>query len=643
MPFNLSDKNIKYFILFYTFIYMILHYQAHIYITGGYLPPDSDSLSYQYYALDALRAIAAKTFNIHTFLFGNDIDSVPPVYKITLLLAYLFGGLNSGSEYLINYLIVLLGGYYLGKISFFIYKNTIVQYLTFLAYITLHGVTIFSLYDTRNDTLTITFYIMAIYYLFKSDFFYDLKYSIIVSLLIALALLSKSAFTGYIALPFFSLLCLIYKTDNKQIRYRNVVIGSIFIFLSIVWYYIVKYNAIIDYYSYWSHELASIVYEQYNLETFYDKVIFYPQSTLNHFGYLFFLFIPFLVYELLLILFKKQNLSFNIKKELVFLVSLIILPYIVLYANGSYSIVADLYMVPFILIIMMSLFDRYKKHQFIYILLFLFIGFIGLYNVAQHYSKPVLNSINYKHFIYELDKITNKYSSSEKSCDTLFSDLDLEMKTIEYINMKDVYLRSKSTLSIADVSYKTKVAPNLSADVIYNKIKNKSNILLITSSSKGPKWININKKWRDLYTLIKADKDMLKIGEIDTYLDKTKVEVYLKSDISYGLSSDGWLLNQSIFYIVANPGKYLIKIVNLNNISNIDELFLKNKEGKIYNLKKEVVSSNVQYSCVLDSNETITTFSIYSNKPLMPSSVSNSQDNRSLLFYKPRITIERKD
>lgn len=622
-------------------MYMILQYQAHMYITGGYLPPDSDSLVYQYYALDALHTIADKTFSMYTFLFGNDIDSVPPVYKIALLLSYLFGGLNSGSEYLINYFIVLLGGYYLGKISFFIYKNTIVQYLTFLAYITLYGVTIFSLYDTRNDTLTITFYIMAIYYLFKSDFFYDLKYSTIVSILIALALLTKSAFAGYIALPFLFLLCLIYKTDNKQIRYRNVIIGFVFIFLSIGWYYIVKYNAIIDYYSYWSHELASIVYEQYNLETFYDKVIFYPQSTLNHFGYLFFIFIPFLAYEVFLLLFKKQNISFNFKKELVFLVSLIILPYMVLYANGSYSIVADLYMVPFILIIMMSLFNRYKKHQFVYISLFLFLSLLGFYNVVQHYSKPALNKINYKHFVYELDKIASEFSSSEKSCYTLFLDLDLEMKTINYVNMKDAYLRNQSTLKIADISYKTSVSPSLSAVEIYNNIKKRSNILLITNRSKGPQWIHINKKWKELYTLIKNDKDMLKIGEIDTYLDKTKVEVYLKSNIGYELSSDGWLLNESTFTIIGKPDQYLIKIINQNNISDIAELFLKNDETNVCKFKKETINSNTQYSCVLDSNETISSFLIYSNNPLIPSSISNSQDNRSLLLYKPIITIKR--
>ena len=93
-------------------------------------------------------------------MFGNDMSHIPPMYKIILLLSYMLGGLNSGIEYLVNYSIVLVGGYYLGKISLLLYKNYIVQYLTFLFYITMHGIVVFSFYDTRNDTLTLTLYII---------------------------------------------------------------------------------------------------------------------------------------------------------------------------------------------------------------------------------------------------------------------------------------------------------------------------------------------------------------------------------------------------------------------------------------------------------------------------------------------------
>lgn len=638
---KINSKPIYIFTLFFTLAYLILHYQAHMYLTGGVIPPNSDSLSYQYSALDALHSIATNTFSLQTFLFGDDINHVPPIYKSVLLFSYMIGGMTSGSEYLINYFIVLLGGYYLGKISFLIYENKNLQYYTFLAYITLHGVTVFSFYDTRNDTLAITLYILAIYYLFKSDFFYDRKFSIVVSVFIALALLTKSAFAGYIILPFILLLFMVYKTDKNHIRFKNIVLSTSLIVLLIGWFYAIKFHAIMDYYTFWSHELSSVVSDQYNLRTVYDKIFFYPKSTFDHFGFLLYFLALLWVHQAFLILVKKRTISFGRNDKVIFLLSLIIFPYTVLLATGSYSIVVDLYMVPFILIIMMSVLNQYREHKLLEIMTLSVIAILGFSNILHHYKMPLSKNIDYYSFSYQLDKIISQYGTQEKSAFALFDDLDLDMKTIAYTNMKNTYLRNKSYIKIADVSYKTRVSPKLTATNIYSTIKAQSDIILITDKSKGPTWININKKWEKLSSIIKTDKDMVKLGDIAAYADQTKVDIYIKNNINYNLSLDGWLLNSSTLTIIANPNKYLIKVIDISKMSNINKLFLKTEHGDSYPLLKNVSDGVNIFTCELNIDKINNTFYIYSDKPLVPSKTSNSTDKRSLLLFKPKITLQR--
>lgn len=626
-----------YFTILYVMVYFLLHYQAQIFISNGMLPPHSDSLSYQVYALNALQSISINNFNLGEFIYGDINESVPPLYKILLLFSYLLGGLESSSEYIVNYILVIISAIYLGKISLFLFKNKVLFYVTLLAFITLNGINNFSIFDTRNDTLTITLYIMGVYYLFKSDLFLYKKESIIVALLISLALLTKSAFAGYILLPFFLVVLVLLITNEKSQRLKNLFLALFIVIVLISFYYFPKYQAILDYYSFWSKELSSIVYEQYNIKTLSDKLMFYPQSTLNHFGYTLYLFLPFslvFIYKV----FKNENSFFQKNlKFYILLAGFALLPYLILIINGSFSIVADLYMVPFLLVILVGILNGIKN-RLILNLIFSILILIGINNIIKHYQNPVENDLDYKKFTSQLQKILSDNQLINKNIYPLYYDLDLNDKTIDYLNVKDKISRKISNIETSNISYKYRVDPRLNYNEIYDYIKSNTEILLVADRQIGPSWMKINKEWNNLYSKIKQDEDFKLIGTIDAYFDGTKIHVYAKNSVSYNLTSDGWLENNSSISINSKKGTFILSIEDIYNYSNINELYIEDMSGSQYPCK--VLNSEI-YECVVENSSDITFYKIKSTEPLIPSLQTNSKDNRKLLFFKPKINLDR--
>ncbi len=626
-----------YFIIVYVMVYFLLHYQAQMFISNGVLPPHSDSLSYQVYALNALQDISENTFSWREFIYGDLNESIPPLYKFLLLLSYMLGGVESGSEYIVNYFLVLISGIYLGKISLLLFKNKHLFYITLVAFITLNGINSFSIFDTRNDTLTITLYIMAVYYLFKSDVFLYRRESIIVAIIISLALLTKSAFAGYILLPLFLSVLILFTNNQKSQRFKNIFLALFIVILLISFYYFPKYHVILDYYSFWSKELSSIVYEQYNIKSLSDKLMFYPQSTLNHFGYtlyIFLSFLPFFVYQV----FKKKISIFQVDiKFYILLIGFALLPYLILIVNGSFSIVADLYMVPFLLVILTGFLTNIKHNQ---ILNLIFVAFtlIGINNIIKHYQNPVENDLDYQKFSSKLQSILSKNNLDNKKVYPLFYDLDLNDKTIEYLNVKDKTLRKISNIETSDIDYKYRVDPRLSYDEIYDYIKSYTDILLVTDRQIGPTWIKINKEWDNLYFRISQDEDFKLIGTIDAYFDGTKINVYSKNSVNYNLTTDGWFENNSKISINSKKGTFMISIQDIYNYSNIDELFIEDMDGSLNSCKVKQIKL---YECTVEKSEGISFYTLKSNNPLIPSIKTNSTDNRELLFYKPKINLHR--
>jgi len=626
-----------YFTIVYVIVYFLLHYQAQMFISGGILPPHSDSLSYQVYALNALQNISTNNFSWGEFIYGDINESVPPLYKILLLFSYLLGGLESASEYIVNYILVIVSGIYLGRISLFLFKNKYLFYITLLAFITLNGINNFSIFDTRNDTLTITLYIMAVYYLFKSDIFLYKRESIIVAFIISLALLAKSAFAGYILLPFFLVVLILSTTNEKSQRFKNLFLALSIIILLISFYYFSKYHAILDYYSFWSKELSRIVYEQYNIKSLSDKLMFYPLNTLHHFEYTLYLFLPFslvFIYQV----FKKKIPFF--KKDLKFYILLAgfaLLPYLILIINGSFSIVADLYMVPFLLVVLVGFLSSIKN-RLILNLIFSLLILIGIKNIIKHYQNPVENDLDYQKFSLQLQNILTNNQLINKKIYPLFYDLDLNDKTIEYLNVKDETLRRISNIQTSNIGYKYRVDPRLSYDEIYDYIKSNTEILLVTSRQIGPSWIKINKEWNNLYSKIKQDEDFKLIGTIDVYFDGTKINVYAKNSVNYNLTTDGWLENNTKISINSKKGSFVIKIHDVNNYYNIDDLVIEDISGSLYPCKIQQVK---YYECKIEKTDGISSYVLKSSTHLIPSHQSYSLDDRELLFFKPNIYIMR--
>jgi hypothetical protein len=608
---------------------------------GGILPPHSDSLSYQVYALNAVKAIASNSLSFHEFIYGNTYESIPPLYKFFLMFSYMLGGIVSGSEYVANYFLVIISGVYLGLISLLVYQNKHLFYLTLIAFITLNGISLFSLFDTRNDTLAITLYIIGVYYLFKSNFFIHRRESIVVAVAISSALLTKSAFAGYILLPFVLILSIIVVNNERSVRFKNLLVTFVIVICLISFYYIPKYSAILDYYSFWSKELSSVVYEQYNIKSFIDRLMFYPISTFNHFGYTIYIFLPFIIISIFRLNTKEIFFGQMNNKPIIALIGFSFLPYIILILNGSFSIVADLYMVPFLLVILIGFLSKIKHIVILDIIFAIFIA-IGMNTIVKHYQNPVENNLDYKKFSSELHSVLTQNKVKDKKIYLLFYDLGLNDKTIEYLHVKDTLLRTKSNIEASNISYKYRVNPKLSSDEIYQHVKANSDIVLIANQKKGPSRMKINQEWDALYKTIRQDEDFRLIGTIKAYFDGTEVAVYVKNNVIYELTQDGWLLNGASISINSNKGKFKLYIKDTYNYYEIKQLEIEdsNHEKSYCRIIQDEQSKYIE--CLLNKEEGISHYKLRSDKPLIPSLVNKSLDTRELLFFKPEFLVERR-
>ena len=469
----------------------------------------------------------------------------------------------------------------------------------------------------------------------RHDIFLYKKESVLVAIIISLALLTKSAFAGYVLLPFFLIVSILFTSNEKSQRFKNLFLALFIIISFISFYYFPKYHAILDYYSFWSKELSIIVYEQYNIKSFSDKLMFYPQSTLSHFGYTLYIFLPFSLVFIYQLFNRRISFSHIDLKFYILLTGFALLPYLILIINGSFSIVADLYMVPFLLIIFVGFFAniKYKK---IFNLIFVAFIMIGINNIIKHYQNPVENDLDYQKFSLQLQNILSNNQLSNKKIYPLFYDLDLNDKTIEYLNVKDKTLRRISNIKTSTISYKYRVDPKLSYDQIYNYIKLNTDILLVTDRQLGPSWIKINKEWKNLYFEINQDDDFKLIGTIDAYFDGTKINVYAKNSVNYKLTGDGWLENNSKISINSNKGTFIIKVYDMNNYYTIDDLEIEDMNGSLYPCK---IKQTKYYECMVEKSDGVTDYELKSNTPLIPSIENKSLDNRELLFYKPDIIL----
>ena len=263
---------------------------------------------------------------------------------------------------------------------------------------------------------------------------------------------------------------------------------------------------------------------------------------------------------------------------------------------------------------------------------------IGINNIMKHYQNPVENDLDYKKLTSQLQKILSDNQLINKNLYPLFYDLDLNDKTIEYLNVKDETLRRVSNIKTSNINYKYRVDPRLSYDEIYDYIKSNTDIALVTNRQMGPSWIKINKEWNNLYSRIEQDEDFKLIGTIDAYFDGTKIHVYTKNSVNYNLTSDGWLENNTKISINSKKGSFVIKIHDVNNYYNIDYLVIEDIIDSLYPCR---IKHQNYYECMIEKEDGLGLYRVKSTNPLIPSYQSNSLDGRELLFFKPTIHFQK--
>lgn len=211
-------------------------------------PPAWDEAKHTWISLEFLHSFQSLTsgnFSLKEFLLPFSDAYGPSIRLFTGFLLFVFGPSIKLAQFVgtITFLLSILMTYLLGKI---IFKNE---------WIGLLAAFIFSfylvIYDNSRwlllDIGMVFFILLSIYWLIKSNFFEDKKYSLFTFLSFSLVALTKLQGLIYFIFPFGYSLVLIIK-NKKLYRFRKIILGA-FGFLSLVSLWILpNMRNIIEYY-----------------------------------------------------------------------------------------------------------------------------------------------------------------------------------------------------------------------------------------------------------------------------------------------------------------------------------------------------------------------------------------------------------
>ena len=640
-----TPTNKLYLILLFTGVALLvvfLHFQAEGNLRGE-IPPHSDSLAYQNKALFDVHRWQKGEFSLSQFLFSDGdgpLMPLPPLHKWSLQLGYLVFGINNSSPYIISGLWLALGA--LG-IFLIVFQLTTDHKLAFASGLLLMGIPAaleWGFKGTRNDWPAASLCVLGFYFVISSGFWKNRWRSLLTGVCWGAALLVKGSTSGLLgstALIFLGIVLLKRHTISWQ-QLQNFVLSALVTLLLAGWFYLLRYNDLIDYYTFWARTNLSNVKTQYALDSSTTSFLFYANNLISQLGTLsFFLAVLGLIGIIWILLFSKHHVKKETRSILIGIVVFAFSPYPILLLNGSLAQIADIFMLPFFVLLGVTgiwyliPFKKIFCRVLLFFVILLNIGSLIAHNQSQYYQG--IDTKKAAADFFELLRSNDYTKADNTNIYALYRDIYFIPDTILNIFYRSPILRNRYNLSVPSMSLEAHASPTMSAAERFRILTDNSGIFLMSDRPKGFQWISINQQWKELYQLVQTDPRFFLMGHIKAYDDGSGINVYVKKRLSFSKEADGWIINGTVLKLFARPGNYQILVEGNPHGDSVKDLSILLDNGQQY---EGVVTKGKRRRAFLFEvpiSQRSTQLKLHSSSPVIPLTLNTSStDNRELLL-----------
>ena len=642
-----NSKNKLHLILLFAGVALLivfLHFRTEVNLRGE-IPPHSDSLVYQNKALFDIHHWQKGEFSWSQFLFSDGektnggqtkFITLPPLHKWSLQLGYLVFGINNSSPYIISGLWLALGA--LG-IFLIVFQLTADYKLAFASGLLLMGFPAaleWGFKGTRNDWPAASLCVLGFYFVISSDFWKSRWRSLAAGACWGAALLVKGSTSGLLGSPaliFLGIALLKRHTISRQ-QLQNFGLSAAVTLLLAGWFYLFKYNDLIDYYNFWARTNLSNVKTQLALDSSTTSFLFYADNLISQLGKpLLFLIVLGLIGIIWILLFSRHPVKKETRLILIGIIVFAFSPYPLLLLRAPLARAGDIFMLPFFILLgvtgvwyLIPFKKLFCKVLLIFVIL-LNIGSLIAHNQSQYYQ-----GIDTKKAADDFFELLRSNDYTKASLFSLYQDIYFNPETILNTFYRSPILRNRYNLSFPSVSLEAGASPTMSAAERFRILADSGEILLMSDRPKGLKWLSINQQWEELYQFIQTDPRFFLLGHIKAYDDGSGINVYSKQRLSLAEESDGWVINGAVLKLLAKIGNYQLLIEGNPHGDSVKDLSILLDNGQQYDGLVTKGKRRRAFLFEVPISQTSTQFKLHSNTPVIPRNLKTSTDNRELLF-----------
>ena len=648
-----NSKNKLHLILLFAGVALLvvfLHFRTEGNLRGE-IPPHSDSLAYQNKALFDIHHWQKGEFSWSQFLFSDGdgpLMPLPPLHKWSLQLGYLVFGINNSSPYIISGLWLTLGA--LG-IFLIVFQLTADHKLAFASGLLLMGFPAaleWGFKGTRNDWPAASLCVLGFYFVISSGFWKSRWRSLAAGACWGAALLVKGSTSGLLGSPaliFLGIALLKRHTISRQ-QLQNFVLSALVTLLLAGWFYLFKYNDLIDYYTFWARTNLSNVKTQLALDSSTTSFLFYANNLISQLGKpSFFLIVLGLIGIIWILLFSRHPVKKETRLILIGIVVFAFSPYPILLLRAPLAKPGDIFMLPFFILLgIIGVWYLIPFKKLFCRVLLIFVILLNIGSLVAHNQSQYYQGIDTKKAADDFFELLRSHDYFETTITRLYRDIYFNPSTILNIFYRSPILRNRYNLSVPSISREASASPTMSAAERFRILADSGEILLMSDRPKGLQWLSINQQWEELYQLIQTDLRFFLLGHIKAYDDGSGINVYSKERLSLAKESDGWVINGAVLKLLAKPGNYQILIEGNPHGDSVKDLSILLDNGQQYEGLVTKGKRRRAFLFEVPISQTSSQFKLHSSTPVIPRTLKGSfatTDNRELLFSDSLVSFSR--
>jgi hypothetical protein len=626
-------------------LYVWVHYRIEAVIRGG-IVPESDSLAYQNQALWELTLFQRGRLPLADWFLGAGGTNVTaPLHRWSLELMYLVFGLDNHIPYLVSGLWVLLAATAVYLATRQLTDDSRLSAGAAVVLLGLPAARVWGFMETRNDWPVTALVVLFYYSVLKSEFFRLRRSSIMVGACSGLGLLAKSSIAGYLALPGLFLLVrgALGRPRFDRNQWTNLGLAAGITLVVAGWFYLSRWQGILHYYTFWTHENLANVLVQYQLSNRADELLFYPRNFVRQTSGAVATAAVLGLAGLLLSVATRRRMAGGWQPwALAWAACFVAGPYAVLIWRRSYAAIADINMLPFMLILAVvgvwTWLRQWLGPRTVGPALVVLGLILCLFSLGRHLQARLYAGVDQENGAKAVCQLLHQAGLDRFSAWGLYQDTRFNTATILNVLYRDSIARSRLNGRAADLTLEEMVG-GMAADTRYRAIAKAADVLFLADRPKGPTWVTINREWAEHRGLVAKDPRFVLLGQVEPYDDGTNVDVWAKTLARLDTTADGWVENNARLIVLARPGRVELAIAGTAHDLGATDLYLVDQANGVWPGQPCPVLEGRRFRFVVETAQPKSVFHLLSASPTVPAALGVSADQRELLLYRPSTRI----